>query len=211
MCIVPKGRRDKFACGNEIIQIGAVALNENYEETDSFMSYVHPQFGYVDSYIRNLTGISKQDTKNALPLKEVLENFAQWLPNDCVFIEWSDNDEKQLRGEVESKNIQIPRIIEFLDSCQDCQKTFSEKMNTEKVYGLSEALLITGIDYEEGAHDALVDARNTAYLFAKMKKEDKLVLSDYYNSDDDEQSDADDKFAKSNPLAKLLAGYVEAL
>ena len=55
-------------------------------------------------------------------------------------------------------------------------------MHTQKVYRLSEALAITDIFYDENAHNALVDAQNTADLFVKMKTEDELVLSPYYAS-----------------------------
>ena len=35
------------------------------------------------------------------------------------------------------------------------------------------------IDYDEGAHDALIDARNTARLFEKVQREEVLTLSPY--------------------------------
>lgn len=62
----------------------------------------------------------------------------------------------------------------------DCQLTFGEKMNAQKKYKLSEALIIADIDYTAGEHDALVDAQNTAVLFAKMQREKTLKLSSYY-------------------------------
>jgi hypothetical protein len=60
------------------------------------------------------------------------------------------------------------------------------KMNTEKKYRLSEALSIADIDYDENIHDALVDSRNTALLFAKTQLEDVLVLSPYLVTDTSE-------------------------
>ena len=47
---------------------------------------------------------------------------------------------------------------------------------------MSEALAITDIFYDENAHDALVDAQNTAELFIKMATEEELVLSPYYTN-----------------------------
>ena len=70
----------------------------------------------------------------------------------------------------------------MLDSWIDCQKTFGEKLNSERCYRLSEALVAADIIYEDGAHDGLVDAYNTALLFAKMEKEDELSLNPYYRS-----------------------------
>lgn len=44
---------------------------------------------------------------------------------------------------------------------------------------------VTGIDCNNGAHDALIDARNTAMLFAKINLEPELQMSKYYLTEDD--------------------------
>ena len=75
----------------------------------------------------------------------------------------------------------------LLDNWQDCQKTFGEKMNTERQYRLSEALIAADIIYDENIHNGLVDARNTAELFIKMEKEPVLVLNDYYRKSREEE------------------------
>lgn len=59
---------------------------------------------------------------------------------------------------------------------------FGHKLNTNKRYKLSEALSIADICYDEGAHDALVDARNTARLFAKIQSGKEFELSPYFIS-----------------------------
>lgn len=53
-------------------------------------------------------------------------------------------------------------------------------MKKQRCYKLSEALVAADIIYEDGAHDGLVDAYNTALLFAKMERETELVLNPYY-------------------------------
>jgi len=70
----------------------------------------------------------------------------------------------------------------------DGQKLFSEKMDSPKVYNLTEALNIVGIDYEDGAHDALVDAYNTALLFAKMQRDIDFKPVAYYATEEDSES-----------------------
>ena len=43
MCKVPKNyRRKDYQYATETIQIGAVLLNESYEQIDTFREYVHP-------------------------------------------------------------------------------------------------------------------------------------------------------------------------
>ena len=177
MCNVPRAvRREEFHCSSEIIQIGAVLLDENYEICDRFMSFVSPQYGILDNFIHKLTGISKEDLATAPLLAEGLNAFIKWLPEDAVLVSWSENDEIQVRKEIDAKNLEIDGIDRYLDDWIDCQQTFAHKMDTDRCYNLTEALGVAGIEYSDGAHDALVDAENTALLFAKMTLEPDFKL-----------------------------------
>lgn len=200
MCKIEQTKRIKNSFSNEIIEIGAVLLDEAFEITDSFKSYVSPEYGRIDSYIKNLTGISEKDTQSAPTANEALKMLADWIPEDAVMVAWSDNDAHQLKNEIKCKGINIPKLTALIDAAVDCQITFGEKMNSPKVYRLSEALLISGIDYDEGAHDALVDAHNTALLFAKMMTEEEFTPSPYYSNKESEE-------LTYNPFADLLKKY----
>ena len=204
MCNVPKGiKREAYNWRNELIQIGAVVVDESLNITDEFMTLVSPEFGVIDNFIEKLTGISKKAVQGAPKVKEALELFINWLPSDAVLVSWSENDESQIRKEIEAKNIFIEGLDDYLDTWVDCQKTFGEKMNAQKNYKLSEALIIADIDYDEGEHDALVDAKNTAQLFVKMEREPVLVLNPYYSNQKEEET--------YNPFAALLANYSVAV
>ena len=205
MCRVPRRlKRDNFKSGCEIIEIGAVLLDDTYEIVDRFKTYVSPEYGEVDQYIQQLTGITKADTDNAPSTKEALESFVNWLPEDAILVSWSDNDEKQIRKEVELKNLELPELEKYLDSWEDCQKTFGEKMNSPKNYRLSEALIIADIDYDENIHDGLVDAENTAMLFAKMMIEPKLKLISCHMTEDDDNT-------MYTPIGELFRNFSYAM
>lgn len=204
MCNVPKGiKRDTYNWRNELIQIGAVVVDESLNITDEFMTLVSPEFGAIDNFIEKLTGISRKAVQGAPKVKEALELFVNWLPSDAVLVAWSENDENQIRKEIEAKNILVEGLDDYLDTWVDCQKTFGEKMNAQKKYKLSEALIIADIDYDEGEHDALVDAKNTAQLFVKMEREPVLVLNPYYSNQKEEET--------YNPFAALLSKYSVAV
>ena len=79
--------------------------------------------------------------------------------------------------------IKLESFNNYLETWEDSQQEFSNKMNANKNYNLTEALVIADIKYDEHIHDALVDARNTALLFIKMKIENELTLSKDYNDD----------------------------
>lgn len=181
MCRVPKQMKTKkFHWGFETIQIGAVLLDEGLEVVDRFMTYVAPEVGYIDPYIQKLTGIGKMDIKGAPLMKDAMQMFMNWLPADTKVVSWSDNDKYQFFHEMEGKDIEIEGIAHIMEEWIDCQKTFGEKMNSNRKYRLSEALVAADIPYDERAHDGLVDANNTAMLFVKMEKEPEFTLNKYY-------------------------------
>ena len=75
MCRVPKSMKRRYHYMHEIIQIGAILMNEEYEIIDSFNSYVKPEYGFLDGFIKNLTGISGADIKDAPGIEEALNAF----------------------------------------------------------------------------------------------------------------------------------------
>ncbi len=183
MCKVPfEARKEEYRYGNETIQIGAVLLNESLEIEDEFETYVMPQFGHIDFYIKKLTGICPSNVNNAPDMKEALHKFIEWLPEDVKIVSWGNSDKLQIQRETESKHISISGLDDLLDGWIDCQEIFGEKVHTKRRYKLSNALIAADINYEDGAHDGLIDAKNTALLFAKMKKTPELALNPCYKS-----------------------------
>ncbi|MBO5945415.1 MAG: exonuclease domain-containing protein [Clostridia bacterium] len=172
MCTVPKRARESgFKYGSELIQIGAVMLDEEFVIRDSFMTYVAPEYGTINGFIRRLTGITRRHTEGAPSTREALERFADWLPDDARLVAWSGNDRAQIEHEILGKHLSIPRLDGYMsdDRWVDCQVEFARKMDTSYSFRLSEALLLADVEYDDGAHDALVDARNTARIFAKVR------------------------------------------
>jgi DNA polymerase III alpha subunit (gram-positive type) len=181
MCKVGKNKRTAmFPYARELIQIGAVLMDESYSIVDRFATYVAPQLGALDLDIIRLTGITQEKLQDAPSTEEALAQFSDWNPEDVVLVEWSDNDTNQLYNELYGKDIYDDKLEDLLEEIIDCQEAFGEKMNSERQYMLSEALIIADINnYTDGAHDALVDAMNTAMLFRKIKTEKEFKLSPY--------------------------------
>ncbi len=179
MCKVPKEKRLSFKWPSETIQIGAVLMNDRFEITDKFNSYVKPEYGNLEHFISQLTGITAQDLKGAPLMEEALKAFLLWVPKDSIIVSWSDSDLLQVKHEVEFKKIECERMDDLCERWVDAQKLFSEKINDERPYRLSDALLMTDILQEGKEHDGLVDAINTAKLYAKMMTETKLEIKHY--------------------------------
>ena len=181
MCNVPKANCvNGMRLKNEVIQIGAVLLDDDLEVCDHFMTYVKPEYGVIDDVIENLTGITNEQVCDAPYFESALCDFLDWLPEDTVLVSWSANDELQMRKECGAKKVFFPEMTSLLRSWIDCQRTFDDIMGTTLCYGLSDALNVSSLDYDRNIHDALVDAKNTALLFAKIEREkESFTLSPY--------------------------------
>ena len=171
MCRV-RTRGNRYPNKNEIIQIGAVMLNETYEMVSRFSTYVKPRYGKIDPFIATLTGISERAIKNAPDIEAALEEMLLWIgENNVYFYSWSDNDYYQIRNEIQYKCSRNSRWEEMLDQSKwiDYQKEFGERLESTRLYKLAEALDLSEIDTEGNLHDGLDDALNTARLIGKLE------------------------------------------
>lgn len=183
MCKVPKnyrGTRYKYAY--EIIQIGAVLLDEQFREIATLSQFVHPVHGVIDHFITNLTGIQRGQVKNAPELKEALLHMLDWLGDrEYTIYAWSETDFQQLFHELEAKDIKDARIEEFMNAERwvDYQKVFGERYHFDHSIGLEEALALTKVDPEGRFHDGLSDAVNTGKLITILELNPEYELRDY--------------------------------
>ena len=76
MCRVPKLYRSKYKYANETIQIGAVLLDDEFKRIATLCQYVHPEYGVIDHFIENMTGIHNRNIKNAPGIKEGMDDIA---------------------------------------------------------------------------------------------------------------------------------------
>lgn len=72
-------KEEKSICGSEIIQIGAVLLDENYQEIGSFHTLVRPQYNNrIEKRIERLTGIKTEMVQNSPVFEEAIQQFFSW-------------------------------------------------------------------------------------------------------------------------------------
>ena len=180
MCKVPKHYwSKKYKYANEIVQVGAVLLDEEYEVIGKINQYVHPEYGVIDHFISNLTGIQNSQVKHAPCLKEVLKHMVDWLgEREYKVSAWSDNDYCQLQHEIICKEIVDSKIDSFMDSerWMDYQAEFGRRFDFLRAVSLEEALMYCNIDLDGRLHDGLDDAVNTATLIKTLELNKDFVL-----------------------------------
>ena len=86
MCRIPKAlETDAYKWSRETIQIGAVLLDEQYKVVKKFSTFVRPEYGYLDPFIRSLTGITKENVYTAPNYKEAMEKFLRWDRTNTIW------------------------------------------------------------------------------------------------------------------------------
>lgn len=104
---------------NEVIEIGAVKLDQDYKVVDRFECLVKPQYNAeITAFITNLTGINNGAVKRAYLFANAMEELTSWIGEKKTRIySWSDTDLRQLREECKYKDVQFPinmsRWIDF--------------------------------------------------------------------------------------------------
>ena len=178
MCMVKgSGRKKMHGEKHEIIQVGAVLLDDKYHIVDEFSSYVQPEYGIVDEFIENLTGITQEMVANAPRLRSVLMSFANWLSGrKATVLSWSDSDYHQLQKEMRIKKIRHHVIQDLFDEWSDFQRSFDKMLGLKNQYALEDAMKISRVAFMGKMHDGLCDAYNTARLFKKVQRQSKFQL-----------------------------------
>jgi len=156
---------ERLIAHNEIIQIGAVMLDENYKMISSFSVNVKPKYNdHIVKKVAKLTGITDADVENAPHFEEALQMLVYWIgADDNVHVySWSLSDLDQLEDECYLKNIHFPGCFE---NWVDFQREFGELIHYNQQMSLKNAVAAVGTRFVP-THSALSDALATAELLA---------------------------------------------
>lgn len=160
----------------EIIEIGAVRLDENYEYVDSFDVYVQPEFAHISKYINSLTGINRTDIINSPSIDEALEMFRSWIGSEKFRIyEWSENDKAQIVRECRYKGISEKHPELCNKHWRDIQRIYARVFHKNHIQSLESAMAELAIEFDGTMHRACDDAKNTATLLQTMAVKEKYI------------------------------------
>lgn len=180
----------------EIIEIGAVKLNENKVMIDEFSALIKPRIYKTMHYMTSkLVHIKMQELKNEQPFEEVMERFLNWCGDDYLFCSWGPLDLTELQ-----RNMSYYGFKPFSDGpfkFYDVQKLFAFEFDEVKERrSLEYAVDFLEIPKDIPFHRAFSDAYYTAKVFALINKEDTLKRHSYdvYNPPKDKAHEIKESF-----------------
>ncbi len=155
-------RRINSHLHGEVIQIGAVKLDENANICGSYSIIVKPKyFTKIHRHVMLLTGITQQKIDAGISLDEAAESFKKWCGDNYVFLTWGPDDIPMF-----IENLDIHKFpTEWLEPTYDLQAIYGKQIeNTTKQISLEAAMERLNIPQNLPAHDALNDAYFTALV-----------------------------------------------
>ena len=158
----------------EVIEIGAVRLDENFQQEAEFQCYVKPEYGPIKKHITSLTGITQAMVADKKTYAACFQDFVDWVGEDETKIySWSMSDIKQLRSECRYK---LPDFdIEWLNErWVDLQQEFDDRLGLHNSLALKHALGAMDHKFEGTQHTALADAINTSAILTLMQDDAKF-------------------------------------
>lgn len=154
----------------EVIQIGAVKLNEHNEIIDEFDMLVKPIYSVINKDISNLTHITNELVEDKPDYACVMDEFISWIGEEEFSIfTWSMEDMKQIKCESALREYNNDLLDYIYDNWFDLQKMFGERLGIEQQISLTNALKAGDIEFEGLVHTACADARNTAKIYQVME------------------------------------------
>jgi len=160
---------------NEIIEIGAVKLDENLNQIDTFQTFIRPTINPVLSeFCITLTTIQQQDVENGEGFDEALQRFASWMmvdTDEVMLLSWGHYDKKQILNEAKMKGYD-GEIYQLLDDHRSLKHDFA-KMKKIRACGMQKALALLQIEQIGTHHRGIDDALNIAEIFKVIYEEYK--------------------------------------
>ncbi len=151
----------------EIIQIGAVKMDDYFNITDTFKVTVTPTvYKKMNKRVSKVTGITDEVISNTgIDRQTAYKSFFEWCGNDSTFLTWGNDDYDMM-----SKNMKFFGMGEDAPVCYNLQCIYNYDTHCYgRQYSLDHAMETFNIESELDRHDALNDAYFTALVCKNLK------------------------------------------
>lgn len=146
----------------EIIEIGAVKLDDALRPTDEFTIDVKPvYFKRMHYKVKKLTGFDAERLASGVSFEDAFCQFREWCGDDVTFLTWGYDD----KGIMEQNIIIHDLDWDWIAGWVNLQLIYNVQTGGDKNQkSLATAMEHFEIEQTRTAHDALGDAYNTALV-----------------------------------------------
>jgi DNA polymerase III epsilon subunit-like protein len=150
----------------EIIQIGALKLNENLETISSFNALIKPTVHtIIHPYIEELTSITTNEVNLCETFPEIYKKFLDFIgSNNIVLGVWGSDDIKQFIKNIRFHNLSDSNLPKKYIDIQKYTSKYCSYPKGCKI-GLKKAVELFNIVSNSEFHNALNDAYYTSEVF----------------------------------------------
>ncbi|MDO4535776.1 MAG: 3'-5' exonuclease [Clostridium perfringens] len=152
----------------EIIQIGAVKLDDNFNIIDKFNKLVKPSVNLnLHPYVKDLLNIDEDLLKISNTFPFVFNDFIKLLDKDTVFVVWGKDDIKILLKNANFHKLSTSNLPTLYIDIQSYGNRYFGLKKGLKI-GLKKAVELLEIENTNEFHDAYYDALCTAKVFKRL-------------------------------------------
>lgn len=167
---------DRFS--NEIIEIGAVKVNEKNEIIDTFKAVIKPKYyKKLNSNVMKLTHLKEEIVTGGIGFDVAIAQFRDWCSPAGIFFSWGRDDIYVMKQNLEFYGIDFA----WIQSWYNLQLIFSKECfgnsNQRSLTFAMEHLQIPQ-ESDKPFHDACHDAYYTAKIFTKLNMQTALTNYD---------------------------------
>lgn len=162
-CWDEKGHGNK----NEIIEIGAVCINEYKQEESQFSEFVKPTLNpQLSDFCIGLTTITQKDVDAADTFDKVIARFKTWidLEEEYILCSWGLYDKNQFISDCHLHKLNTS----WLEHHISLKHQYTEIKGLKRHTGMSGALYMENLKLQGTHHRGIDDARNIAKIFLKQ-------------------------------------------
>ena len=159
---------------NEVIEIGAVKINDYGEVLEHFSRLIKPVVNpRLSGFCKRLTGIKQAQLNTADNFEKVISEFKDFIgidEEDYILYSWGNNDKAYLCNNCKLFDLDTDWLRNFVDM----RKIYLDITGHKKKSGLKVIVESEGFEFEGDQHSAYVDAYNLSKIFIKYLDEWKV-------------------------------------
>lgn len=153
---------------SEVIEIGALKLNEYAEVEDTFARFVKPVVHpFLSPFCIQLTSITQVEVNRAAKFYTVIEEFQDWIGVDeeeYLLCSWGNYDKTQLIKDCDFHDIDSDWVEKHIN----LKAQYQQIRSLNKPFGLKKAVKSEGFEFEGTHHRGIDDVYNLAKIFGKF-------------------------------------------